>query len=83
MVGSKRRQVNLRLDATNEARLARLVITMRNALGIPDLSQADVVMAALVELEKRYPTGGVELPPGWDERPRGRPRKPKGETGGG
>jgi Arc/MetJ-type ribon-helix-helix transcriptional regulator len=52
---SQRRQINVRLSKESEARLKRLVESMRAALGI-DVSQSDVIQAGLVELEKRYPS---------------------------
>jgi len=51
---SQRRQLNVRLSEEGEARLKGLVERMRDALGI-NVSQSDVIQAALVELEKRYP----------------------------
>lgn len=53
---SDRKQVNIRMDEEGLSRLGRLVITMRSALGLSSLSQSDVIMAGLVELEKRYPS---------------------------
>jgi hypothetical protein len=50
----KRRQLNVRLTEETEARLKGLVERMKAALGI-NISQADVIQAALIELEKRYP----------------------------
>jgi hypothetical protein len=67
-VPSSRKQLNVRMDEESEDRLARLVVAMRQAIGIR-VSQSDVVRAALVELEKLYP----QAPP---EPTRGRPRKP-------
>lgn len=63
---SKRKQLNVRLSEEGEARLESLVERVRAALGI-DVSKADVIQAALVELEKKYPP---PIPP-----KRGRPRK--------
>jgi hypothetical protein len=51
---SQRRQFNLRLSEESEVRLKGLVERMRAVLGI-EVSQADVIQAGLVELEKRYP----------------------------
>lgn len=51
---SIRKQLNIRLSDESEARLAGLVERMRAAIGV-DVSKADVVNAALIELEKRYP----------------------------
>jgi hypothetical protein len=51
---SQRRQINIRLSEESEVRLKGLVERMRAVLGI-DVSQADVIQAGLVELEKRYP----------------------------
>jgi Arc/MetJ-type ribon-helix-helix transcriptional regulator len=58
---SRRRQLNVRLSEEGEDRLRGLVERMRAALGIT-VSQSDVVQAALVELEKRYPPAEVETP---------------------
>lgn len=51
---SKRKQLNVRLSDDSELRLEELVLRMRAALGI-EVSKSDVIHAALVELEKRYP----------------------------
>jgi hypothetical protein len=51
---STRKQLNVRISHESQNRLNALVERMRAALGI-EVSQADVVQAALVELEKRYP----------------------------
>jgi hypothetical protein len=51
---SQKKQLNIRISEEGEARLKRLVESMKAALGI-DVSQADVIQAGLVELEKRYP----------------------------
>lgn len=51
---SNRKQLNIRLSDETEARLEGLMVSMHAALGI-EVSKADVVQAALVELEKRYP----------------------------
>jgi len=49
-----RRQLNVRLTEESEARLKGLMERMRATLAI-NVSQSDVIQAALVELEKRYP----------------------------
>lgn len=59
---SQRRQINIRLSEESEARLHRLMDSMRTALGI-NVSQADVVQAGLVELEKRYPASDAGTSP--------------------
>jgi predicted DNA-binding protein len=51
---SKRKQLNIRLSVETEARLAGLVERMSETTGL-DVSQAGVIQAALIELEKRYP----------------------------
>jgi Arc/MetJ-type ribon-helix-helix transcriptional regulator len=56
---SERRQLNVRLSEENEARLDRLVRTMRARLGIA-VSKSDAIQAGLVELEKRYPAEAPE-----------------------
>jgi len=51
---SKRRQINIRLPDQGFERIAALMERMRATLGI-DVTQTDVITAALAELEKRYP----------------------------
>lgn len=53
----RRGQLNVRLNDQGKARLYGLVERMRAVLGMPNLSQADVLHAALAELERRYPEG--------------------------
>jgi hypothetical protein len=52
---SRRKQINVRLSDEAEVRLKGLQERMRALLGI-DVSRADVINAALIELEKRYPS---------------------------
>jgi hypothetical protein len=58
---STRRQLNVRLTPEGEDRLKGLVERMCAALGFT-VSQSDVIQAALVELEKRYPPAEAEAP---------------------
>ncbi len=51
---SKRKQINVRLDAEAEARVAALIERMNAAMNVK-LTQPQVIIAALAELEKRYP----------------------------
>lgn len=59
---SQRKQLNIRLSDETDERLVGLVARMRAELGI-SVSKADVVQAALIELEKRYPPS-AEVKPG-------------------
>ncbi len=59
---SKRPQLNVRLTTENRARLEALRASMRAALNI-DVSQADVIGAALAHLEKLYPPIPGQPPP--------------------
>jgi hypothetical protein len=73
-------QLNIRLSEEGEARLASLMASMSATLGIK-VSQADVVHAALAELEKRYPPlkEPEAPPPAAEEKPRRRGRKKEKE----
>lgn len=53
-MASDRKQINIRLAPDSETRLHGLVERMTQALGF-EVSQADVIRAALIELEKKYP----------------------------
>lgn len=73
---SKRKQFNVRLSDEGLDRLGRLVSGMKGALGI-DVSQADVIHAALVELEKKYPLTTEQPEPPRKPPAGGKPRKRK------
>ena len=51
---SKKKQLNVRVSDESDERLRSLMERMKAALGI-DVSQSDVIQAALLELERRYP----------------------------
>jgi hypothetical protein len=51
---SERKQINIRLTEQSLARLLALVERMREETGM-NLSQSDVLMAGLKELERKYP----------------------------
>jgi hypothetical protein len=72
---SDRRQINIRLDPETEQRLPRVRKATSEALGL-NLSNADVVRLALIELERKYPSPQWVIPAGELVTPkRGRPPK--------
>lgn len=51
---SKRKQFNVRLPDETMAKIDEVMKRMHQSLNI-DISRADVIVAAIAELEKRYP----------------------------
>jgi hypothetical protein len=52
-VPSQRKQMNIRLDAETEERVARLVPLVSAAVGL-NVSMADLVRLGMIELERKY-----------------------------
>jgi hypothetical protein len=65
---SDRKQINVRLENDAVRKLKELRASMKAAIG-NEFSQADVIAAALTELQKKYPPVGVA------EEPQRRSRK--------
>ena len=64
-VGSTRKQLNIRMDAETEERVARLLLSVAAAYGIP-VSQSDLFRLGMIELEKKFP------PPEPAKKPKGK-----------
>lgn len=77
---SNRKQLNVRLAPDAEGWMDEIQAAMVAELGF-EVSQADVIRAALAELRKRYPSvepgSQPQKPPEPEKpkRPRGRPKK--------
>ncbi len=59
---SQRPQINVRVSEDTVQRFVALVDRMRAATGIDNLSQADVIRLAILELEKKYPPTSAAPP---------------------
>jgi hypothetical protein len=53
-----RKQLNIRVDDETEARVRRLLSSVRAALGLP-VSQSDLFRLGMIELEKKFPPAAV------------------------
>ena len=51
---SDRKQLNIRMDAETEERVARLLASVSAAIGLK-VSQSDLFRLGMIELEKKFP----------------------------
>jgi hypothetical protein len=60
-VPSDRKQLNIRMDEETEARVARLLVSASEAIGLR-VSQSDLFRLGMIELEKKYPADPPPAP---------------------